>query len=503
MNADTIAAVDWRARPLLGASSTGSLDRRAAEQGQDGFTLMTTAGRSVAAVIMAELTPRPTLVLCGPGNNGGDGWIVAATLAGHGWPVSVCSLVDAAALRGDAARARAGWGGPVAPFGQESLPGECRLVVDALFGVGLKRPVERDAAKMIRAVNERRKAGGLAVFAIDVPSGVDADDGQVHGLAIEADATISFVTAKPGHLLMPGRLHCGRLEVVDIGIGQDLVAGEPAELRVNSPALWRHLLPRRTETTHKYSFGHGLVMGGPLQSTGASRLSALAALRIGAGLVSVATNREALPIYAATLLSVMTKLVEDDDALHRLLADERLNAVLIGPGAGVSDGTAHAVRAILERRSAAIIDADALTVLGKDETLRALLHDECVLTPHEGEFKRVFPDLEGSRLRRAQEAARRSGAVIVLKGSDTIVAAPDGRAAMMAAAPPSLATAGTGDVLAGLATGLLAQHMPPFEGAAAAVWIHAAAAERHQDGLIAEDLPATAAAVLAALARQS
>ena len=379
------------------------------------------------------------------------------------------------------------------PWQLTSLDG-ADLVVDALFGAGLARPLEGMALALVESLN----ASGLPVVAVDVPSGVDGATGAVMGVAPRAALTVTFCRLKPGHLLLPGRLHCGPTRLADIGIPDRIVAAHACGLHGNGPALWRHLLPARTAESHKYRFGHALVVGGPVATTGAARLAATAALRVGAGLASVSCPPGALTTYAAQLTSVMTKPAGGAAGLAAQLADARFNAVLLGPGAGVGEATRDAALVALATGRAVVLDADALTSFAdhRGDLFAALSHN-CVLTPHDGEFARLF-EFAGDRLARARAASATCGAVVVLKGGDTVVAAPDGRAAIQAEAPPALATAGTGDVLAGLILGLLAQGMPAFEAAAAGVWLHAQAARLAGPGMIAEDLAQQVAGALRA-----
>jgi NAD(P)H-hydrate epimerase len=473
-------------------------DARTIALGTPGIVLMERAGRAIVRAITARFPPTPTLVLCGPGNNGGDGWVVARRLEALGWPVRVTSLVDPARLKGDAAAAFARRAGPWSA----ELPGELDdrwLVVDALFGAGLDRPLEGTA----RAWVERLARHGGPIVAVDVPSGVDGASGVVLGAAAPARLTVTFCRPKPGHLLLPGRELAGELVVADIGIPDSVVAEVDEGLRRNDPSWWAALLPRRDARAHKYRFGHAVVVGGPAHATGATRLAARAALRVGAGLVSVAAHPEALPIYAAALTTVMTKPCADADALDRLLADPRLNAWLIGPGAGVGEATRVAAQQLARSGRPLVLDADALTSFASERSaLLDVLHGGCVLTPHDGEYARLFAHA-GDRLARARAAAAESRAVVLLKGADTVVAAPDGRAAILADAPPALATAGTGDVLAGTILGLLAQGLPAFEAAAAGAWLHARAGALAGPGLIAEDLPDRLPAALAEARGQS
>ena len=472
----------------------GQVDRTPIVGGLAGIVLMEPAGREVARAVTAGLPPAPVLVLCGPGNNGGDGYVCARILADGGWDVRVATLGDPDALHGDAAWARSSWRGPVLPL-DAALLDRPDIVVDALFGAGLARDLDGVA----RAVVERLDPDRHPVVAVDVPSGVDGATGQIRGAAPRATFTVTFCRAKPGHVLLPGRLHVGELRVADIGIPEAAVAAHDLGLRVNAPGRWLAQLPQRTPEAHKYRFGHAVVVGGAAHASGAARMAAAAALRVGAGLASVACSAAAAPTYAARLTAVMVKPFATAHGLHQLLDDERLNAWLIGPGVGVGSDTRSHVEAILRTRRTAVLDADALTSFaGRSTELFALLHDRCVLTPHDGEYARLFTH-RGDRLSRARTAAMEAGAVVVLKGADTVVAAPDGRAVIQPLAPPWLATAGTGDVLAGLILGLLAQGMSAFDAAAAGVWLHADAAARHGPAMIAEDLADQLPAALASL----
>jgi NAD(P)H-hydrate epimerase len=469
--------------PVLTVVEMRAADRAAIACGRPGSWLMANAGRAVANAIRARFALGSTVVLCGPGNNGGDGFVAAARLRAAGWPVRVALLGERAALKGDAAWAATLWDDPIEPLSPASLA-DAGLVVDALFGAGLTRPVEGAA----RAALETAGARGVPLVAVDVPSGLDGDSGAPLGQAQQAALTVTFGRPKPGHLLVPGRRLCGELVVADIGLPAHATRQDGPGMDVNGPRLWRHALPRRRAEAHKYDYGHAVVLGGPTKRTGAARLAATAALRAGAGLVTIACPPDALAVYAPALLAVMVEPVADEAAFADFLAGRRRNAALLGPGAGVGPATRAQVLRALSLAKACVLDADALTSFADaPETLFAAVEAACVLTPHEGEFARLFT-LEGSKLERARKAAAISRAVVVLKGPDTVVAAPDGRAAIQAQAPPWLATAGTGDVLAGIVLGLLAQGMPAFEAAAAAAWLHAATAARLGPGMIADDM---------------
>ncbi len=373
------------------------------------------------------------------------------------------------------------------------------VVVDALFGAGLARPIEGAHAAMIEAVN----ASGLPVVAVDVPSGIDGTSGEVRGVAIKALSTVTFFRLKPGHVLLPGRLYCGDVSVADIGIPARVLDAIRPNTFANEPALWLPRFPWPAPDGHKYSRGHAVVVSGPLYSTGAARLAARGALRIGAGLVTVASPRDALAVNAASLTAIMVREADDARALESLLSDRRKNALLIGPGVGVGPRTKAMVLAGLSSGAAVVLDADAITSFADEPAalFAAILARGApvVLTPHDGEFARLFGDVAGSKLDRARQASARSGATVLLKGPDTVVAAPNATASINATTSPWLATAGTGDVLAGMVLGLLAQAMPPFEAASAAVWLHGKAGSEFGPGLIAEDIPETLPKVLRAL----
>ena len=468
---------------LLTVEEMYRADAAAIDAGTAGETLMEAAGAAITARIRARWASRPVAILCGPGNNGGDGFVVARLLSEAGWPVTVALQGERERLRGDAALNAGRWTGAVEPLSPSILDGH-DLVVDAIFGAGLQRPVEGVVGDVIAAINESE----IPCVAVDVPSGVDGNTGEVLGIAPRATLTVTFFRKKPGHLLLPGRERAGEIHVADIGIpAATLDEINPRQFE-NGPNLWRARFPWPRATDHKYSRGHALIVGGT-GMTGAARLAARAARRVGAGMVTIASGPEALPIYAADSAGLLTTAVSTAEEFAALLEDPRKNAVLIGPGAGVNRTTRDMTLAALGRRRATVLDADALTVFADDpETLHAATSGaRCLLTPHEGEFGRVF-SAEGDKLARAREAAARCGAAVLLKGADTVIAAPDGRAVINANGPPELATAGSGDVLAGLALGLMAQGADPFDAGCAASWLHGAAATEFGPGLIAEDL---------------
>lgn len=480
---------------LLTCAEMAAADKAAIASGLAGTALMEAAGAAVARHIQARFKRQPTLVLCGPGNNGGDGYVVARHLAAAGWPVKVAELSPPRA-GSDAEHMATLWTGPTEAAEPAALA-RASLFVDALFGAGLTRPLDGRAAALVASLVGRK------IVAIDVPSGVSGDTGEVRGVAAPAALTVTFFRRKPGHLLHPGRSLCGETIVADIGLPATLLdAIRPTAFR-NRPPLWAATFPVPAAESNKYTRGQVLVVGGAAM-TGAARLAARAAARVGAGLVTLASPTSAIPIYAADFAALIVRPMDDLADFSALLGDRRRNCVLLGPGNGADAACRARVEAALAAGKKCVLDADALSVFAEaPAALFARLTPDAVLTPHDGEFKRLFPDLGGSRLARARAAALRANAVVLLKGADTVVAHPDGRACICDTAPPFLATAGAGDVLAGLVAGLLAQGMPSFEAAAASVFLHAACARTAGPGLVADDLAACLPRVLAALAAQT
>lgn len=474
---------------LLTAAETRDVEARAIAGGLSGKAMMEAAGAAAASFIIRTIAPRPAAVLCGPGNNGGDGFVIARKLKEAGWPLRLGLLGGPSALKGDAALMAALYDGAVEALTPDVLTG-AGVIIDAILGTGLARPVDGALKAAIEAAN----AHAAPSIAIDIPSGVDADTGAVLGAAIEAAATITFITRKPGHLLFPGRALCGAVEVANIGVADEHVLAVKPACVENHPVLFAGQWRRLTWETHKYRRGHAAVVSGARLKTGAARLAALSALRAGAGLVTMLSPSDAADENAAHLTSVMIRVANDAAAIASALADPRFTAALIGPGAGSGAATSASVLAILKSPAGAVLDADALTSFAdRPETLFAALRADDVLTPHAGEFARIFPHEAGAhagRLAAARAAAGRAGAVVVLKGADTIIAAPDGRCAINANAPFDLATAGSGDVLAGIIAGRRATGMAGFEAALAGVFLHGASGHLAGPGLIADDLVA-------------
>lgn len=485
---------------LLTTAEMAEADRLTIAGGVPGIDLMEKAGRAVADAVAALPHGRRIVIVAGPGNNGGDGFVAARLLAERGFSVRVSFVGDRARLKGDALQAADRWSGPVEEASPVSLV-DYDIIVDALFGAGLAREVEGLPRAMVRAMNE----AGVPVIAVDLPSGVNGTTGAVMGLAVSASHTVTFFRRKTGHLLVPGRQHCGSIEVADIGIPASVLEQIRPATFANEPALWRGAFPLPRVEGHKYSRGHAVVVSGGISTTGAARLAARGALRAGAGLSTIASPREALAVNAAASLAVMVRPVDGPIELGEFLADRRRNAVVLGPGGGVGPAMREQVRAALASDAAVVLDADALTSFADEPAalftaIGRRAGPRTILTPHAGEFDRLFNRLKGlsnvkSKLEQARVAAGESGAIVLFKGPDTVVAAPDGRAAIAGNAPPYLATAGSGDVLAGMIAGLMAQGMPAFEAANAGVWLHGEAAREFGPGLIAEDLPEALPAV--------
>jgi ADP-dependent NAD(P)H-hydrate dehydratase / NAD(P)H-hydrate epimerase len=466
---------------LLTPDEMARVDAAAPALGVPGDVLMENAGRSVARAVQARFRPCRTVVLCGPGNNGGDGYVIARLLAREGWPVTVAAL--ARPREGsDAARAHARWRGPDVPFTPEET-GRADLVIDAVFGAGLSRDLDPDVIQVLRAAHR--------LVAVDVPSGLDGATGATRGYAPQAALTVTFFRLKPGHLLLPGRDLCGETVLADIGMPAGaLNAGRPRAF-CNGPGLWS--LPDLATDAHKYERGHVTILGGPVM-TGAARLAADAARRAGAGLVTIAALGSA-EVYRGGSPGTLVS----EAPLADLLADRRRTVWLCGPGLG-PEWARKLLPELIAAGRMVVGDADVFTAFaGKPEALRGA----AVLTPHAGEFARAFGPLGIDRVAAVRAAAATTGAVVLLKGADTIIARQDGMVAINDSAPPWLATAGAGDVLAGLIAGLLAQGMNPWEATSAGVWLHGRAAVEAGRGLVAEDLAPALPMAFAAARRDS
>ena len=476
---------------LLTPDEMAAVDSDAAASGIDSYGLMEKAGQAVAAAALRTFPEALRyIVLCGPGNNGGDGYVAARALQQAGADVQLFRLGDPQRLRGDAARAFADC--PIRGAGIAGYaPHAGDVVIDAIFGAGLSRPVPDEVAAVIARVAE----ADIPVIAIDLPSGLDGRSGKVLRAAFHAERTVTFMTRKPGHLLLPGRELCGELEVFDIGIPGRIVRAHAGGLIAeNTPEQWQPKIPSAGADAHKYKRGHLVVFSGGPNATGAARMSAMAGLKVGAGLVTIASPPEAMDVNAGLLTAIMLHPIDGEASLREWLADQRLSTFVLGPGFGAGDKARQFCLALADRHL--VLDADGITSF-RDDPQRlfdafAEGRTRLVLTPHEGEFGRLFPDIAAderlSKIDKARAAAKRAHAAIICKGADSVIAAPDGRALINANAPPWLATAGSGDVLAGIVGGLMAQGAPAFEAAAAGVWLHGLAGQHAGKGLTAEDL---------------
>jgi ADP-dependent NAD(P)H-hydrate dehydratase / NAD(P)H-hydrate epimerase len=477
---------------LLTAEEMSRAEKLAAEAGLAPLTMMENAGRASAEEVVRRF-PRGSRVsvLCGPGNNGGDGFVCARYLRERGYHVRLALLGRRDDLPRDAKEMARRWDEAIEPFSLQSIEG-AQLAVDGLYGTGLRDPITGPVAQLIEEVTAR----ALPVVAIDVPSGIDATTGKVRGVAFKAASTVTFFRRKTGQVLLPGRLYCGDVRAADIGIPAKVLEDIAPGSFANDPDFWLRFFPKLRIDGHKYDRGHAVVVSGPMERTGAGRLAARTALRSGSGVVTVATSKAAFYINASQLTAVMVNPFDGPEGLSELLSDTRVTAALIGPGAGRDPEVKDLVASVLGSQATGILDAEAVTAFSEDPSelfhqIKGRLPALTIMTPHDGEFKKIFPDLdeEQSKLDRARRAAEISGAVIILKGPDTVVAHPGSIAVVSENAPPWLATAGSGDVLAGLVTGLTAQGMAAFDAAAAAVWIHGELAHAFGPGLIADDMP--------------
>ena len=474
---------------ILTTTDMAAADRHAIAHGVSGEALMEAAGEAMARAIAARWSARPVLALCGPGNNGGDGFVAARRLAERGWPVRVAAMAPVKELSGDARTAALAWSGPVETLDADAIPG-AGLVIDALFGAGLSRPLERAPAACAQACASFRAQGGVVVSA-DIPSGVHGDQARSNGPAFTADLTVTFHRYKPGHVLQPGRTACGELVLADIGIPETWRDDARACASLNAPDAWT--LPGASAHDHKHARGRLGVLAGPAGKTGAARLAGQAGLIGGAGLVTLlAPGSSYLEAAIASPAALMTAKLSAPGAFADDLDARRADAAVIGPGAGADEALRERVLSALERGGALVLDADVFTAFADTpEAFFDALHERCVLTPHQGEFDRLFPGLReqaGNKIEAARTAARTSGAVVVFKGPDTVIAAPEGEVSVNVHADPALATAGTGDGLAGLTGAFLARGLDAFDAARAAVWIHGEAGRRMGEGATAHDL---------------
>ena len=462
---------------------------------------MQTAGAAVADQILMRWSPRQAVIFAGAGNNGGDGLVIARALADAGWPVRVERVFPDKEWTGDADVAAQHWKGPLAPTTPDSLAG-AELIVDAIFGTGLSRRPEGVAAELIEAIN----SSGVPVVSVDIPSGLSGDRAAPEGAVVEADLTVTFHRLRPAHLLQPARQFCGEIVCADIGIPDHAPPEGDLVARWNHPGLWPAWPHSGAPDTHKHRKGRLAVLSGPAKATGAARMAAEAGLRAGAGLVTMLTPSGAALVNASHLTEVMIRSFKDVEDFLSGLDDIRATAAVLGPAAGKTDALKEIVIAALSRPLPVVLDGDALSVFEDDpDHLLGHLRHHDVITPHAGEFERLFPDLSDSALNKieaARAAADKAGCVVVYKGADSVIAVPGEIPRINTHASPALATAGTGDTLAGLIGGFLAQGAPAFDAASAAVWLHGEAGLRLGPGLIAGELADAMPGVMQDLARR-
>jgi hydroxyethylthiazole kinase-like uncharacterized protein yjeF len=496
---------------LLTPEQMGQADRITIARGTDSFQLMMQAAQAAINIIMKSVKKDDrVLCLAGPGNNGGDAFCVAQILHENGYSVSVLAIQERGHIKGDALKAKDACQCPVsfAHNGDYSAYSDLIMrsdwIIDGLFGSGLSRDINGAHARLIKDINASEKS----VIALDLPSGIDGTTGQVRGVAIKAEITVTFFRKKPGHCLVPGRSYCGdAIHICDIGIKNNVLHDIKPMLFENVPLLWRHHYRVPDDLSHKYLRGHvGVMSGGPWQ-TGASRMAAEASLRSGAGLVTIFSPDDALAIHAAHLTSIMLEHYREEDFIQTL-ARRKIRVFVAGPAMGMKTAQWNFLAQILSvdhesinQRFSLVMDADALTLLARHADLMQKAKDcscSMVYTPHEGEFARLFPHIQGDcKWENARQAAQEMNKIIVYKGADTVIASPDGRCAVQSFASPWLSTAGSGDVLAGIVAAMLANGMPAFEAASMAVWLHARAADYATIAFAAEDLPKLLSSALA------
>ncbi|MEO9640873.1 MAG: NAD(P)H-hydrate dehydratase [Lentilitoribacter sp.] len=475
---------------LLTPEQMSKADALTIESGIAGIELMRRAGAFIFEVLHQHFPKVKTvLVVAGVGNNGGDGFILAELLKRYGYDVAVTIIGDNTKIAGDARLAFDKMSKDIQPIKNPDFD-DYHLIVDGIFGAGLKREVKGDFADIIHAIN----ASATQILAIDLPSGINGQTGKVSGCAIKAQATATFFRYKPGHILFPGRELCGKVYLGQIGISEKVLNQISPRLNLNIPVLWQDHYPILKATGHKYSRGHTLSVSAGLDKSGAARLMAKAALRMGAGLVTIACPSETLSAHAARTDAIMLSKMDNEHELSNILDDKRINAVCVGPGLDPNEQTRSITKIILNTDKSVVLDAGALTAFSDEPCalfdLIKARSSPTILTPHDGEFARLFPvlTLSQDKVKRTKIASETSSATVVLKGPDTVIAKGSNNAAITSNAPPWLATAGSGDVLCGIITALLAQGMPEFEAACAGVWFHGEAGAKAGPGLISSDL---------------
>lgn len=471
---------------LLTSNEMRSCEKFSFFNNQAPYLLMKKAGAAVVDQIEKHKKKKGSaLVLIGPGNNGGDGWIAAQGLQLRGWNVICAPIIDPSRLKGNALRAYKSFTGPICAFPKNL--NKFDVIVDALFGAGLSKPIAGTAYNWIKKVNKSKPYK----IAVDIPTGICSDTGQMLGVAFKADLTVTFFRKKRGHVLGKGLEYSGEVVVAPIGMPNKIINKIDVRVFDNCPALWKSKIPRPISSSYKHKRGHTLVFGGRADMSGAGRLAGYAALRIGSGLVTMLVPEMDLAVYAQKQMALMAKGYNNYQTVLNFIGSKNFTAFIVGPGNGVGLSTRQHAFAVLRTKQPAVLDADALTSF-KDAPIALFktLHENAVLTPHLGEFLALFPDLDpiNDKIAAAMKAAKRTNSIVLLKGPDTVISSPNGVSFVNSHSSPYLATAGSGDVLAGIIAGLMAQGMRPFDAACSGAWLHGEAALRCGPGLIAEDL---------------
>ncbi len=473
---------------VLSATQMAAADNCAIASGISADILMEQAGKAVFSAIIENIMPNNTIILCGSGNNGGDGFVIARLLTEAGWPITVASMVPIEEYTGSAkimAQKYQQTGGKILSFTEamEKIA-NYKVVIDAIFGTGLNRNITGIIADLITAVNK----GQHYVLSVDIPTGINGNTGQIQAAAIRANHTVTFACKKLGHLLLPGFLHTGKLTVADIGITKEHIAQQNPKYYENNPKLWQHMLPAQSLYDHKYKRGHAAIIAGNIEYSGAGLLASEAAIRSGVGITTIFAPKEALAVYAIAAKKAAIKRCMT--TLKQFITSDKITSWLFGPGAGISAQTAQLALTLLKQQKNTILDADALTSFAdNNEELHSNLHPKSVITPHFGEFTRIFPKTtSGNKVQLAQNAAKTCNSNVIIKGADTVLATADGKVIINTATTPQLATAGSGDVLAGLITGFAAQNIPIPAAAAIAIFVHSRSAMRAGEQIIADDL---------------
>jgi hydroxyethylthiazole kinase-like uncharacterized protein yjeF len=453
---------------------------------KNSFNLMLKAGKLAAKTIDSLYSKRKTLILCGVGGNGGDGFIIAQELFNKGWDIQVSIIGDKNKIKGDSLRALNKLKLKIFSFNEINLD-KPKLFIDAIYGIGFSRKVNKKECIILNIIDKHP----APVIAIDIPSGIDCNNGKILGFAAYCDLTITFSTLKTGHILLPGSEKINKIKILDIGISKNIINKIEPNVKINNKNEWVKEIVWPKIDDHKYSRGYSLIIGGPKNMTGASRLAAMSAQRAGSGIVALATEKEAAEIYFISLTSQLVKTYKNLKEFNAIINESRIDSIVIGPGLDVSSKSILKIKSALKTNKRIVLDAGAISCFKNklEMLIKILSGKEVILTPHEGELKSILPDLSGSLISKALKAAKILNTIVVLKGATTVIASPNNKAFVNTAGAKWLATAGSGDVLAGIIGGLLSNKMKTFYAAAYGVWLHSEAGKYLGPGLIAEDIP--------------